>query len=50
MSTPKIGHPPLKMRRREQYDQVDKVGDFWWRFDDGKRVLHRRPAQSSPYF
>ena len=27
------------MRRREQYDQVDKVGDFWWRFDDGNRVL-----------
>ena len=40
MTTPRLGHPPIKMRRRDKYDQVDQVGDFWWRFEaNGGRVL-----------
>ena len=39
MSTPKHGHPPIKMQRRDKFTLLNEAGCFWWRFMDGKRSL-----------
>lgn len=39
MDTPCHDHAPIPMRMRVHEDRFERVGDFYWRTDDGNRVL-----------